>query len=216
MKQFLITLVVIGLLPAAGAGCRNRDKDPPPVPLEHVGLALATDPDTGTLGVTYVFEFDDYLAGMGFIPAGSSQPFPGETWIDAGVPCFDTSAIPTTATIVSAVLVLDVMIAPGVPVSVRVYDLSVDPRTIDPLAPDPLECEQAYNDACSGSIYGEFPVDSSMSAIEVPLDAQAIADLQSAFGSGIFSVGLRAPGATESNLVDVSFANTAYLKIWYR
>jgi hypothetical protein len=210
LKTTVSILVTLCMIFAVCAGCKSKSRSTPLPPGPSVIMNL-TNPD-GVLGVSHWLPDDIYATDEGAVPAGSLDMAGVWTFVQAGVPWFDSSVVPATGTIISIKLVLEVNAAPVDPIIVKVFDLGINPLTIDP--DSSAECEQVFIDACGGSEYGEFTVDSSQSVVEVILDAQAISDLQSAVAGGTgFGIGLRAPAATEANLVNVSFFNTAYLAV---
>lgn len=148
------------------------------------------------------------------ISCGSVQPGPF-IMVDVGTPWFDLSDIPLDSTVVSATLILETDTAPATAIDVEVRDLLTDPNSIN--TGDPSECEAMHNDCTSGNLYGTFQVDDSLLFVEIPLNTQAMEDLQAAVSGGTeFGVGLRAPAADETNIVEVYFHATAVLEIEYR
>lgn len=214
MKPMICLFAALSLVTGVGVGCAKKKSDPvAQVDTETATMQLA-NPDS-VLGISYWVEDDVYAADVGAIPAGSMDMAGIWTLVQTGVPWFDTSVVPATATIVSVKLVLEVNAAPVGAAVVRACDLGLNPLAINP--DDSAECEQVFADACDGNIYAEFAVDSSQSSMQISLGAQALSNLQSALSGGTgFGVGLRVPVATETNLVEVTFLNNAYLVVEYR
>jgi hypothetical protein len=211
VKKAFSGLLVLCLVFAICGGCKSKSRNGPPPASGPTVILELTDPN-GVLGISHWLPDDIYATDDGAIPAGSLDVSGIWTFVQAGVPWFDSSVVPSTDSIVSIKLVLDVNAAPVDPIIVKVFDLGINPLSIDP--DNSAECEQVFIDACGGNEYGEFALDSSRSVVEVTLDAQAVSDLQSAVAGGIgFGIGLRAPAATEANLVNIYFFNTAYLVV---
>lgn len=210
---FLLLLLLLG-------SCRDSDDKITVVTVHYYNRQADLEDPTGVLTINQVVVVgipDSYRDQTGPpISCGSAQPAgPSFTMVQVGTPWFDLSDIPLDSTVVSATLILETDTAPATAIEIEVRDLSTDPNSIT--TSDPIECEAMHNDGTSGNLYATFQVDDSLLFIEVPLDIQGVEDLQTAVSGGLgFGVGLRAPTADETNIVEVYFHATAVLEIEYR
>ena len=193
------------------AGCKGKHSVAPNLKQVDIQLAQGSSDITAInhiVGITYA-------AHTGAPISCGSESLGGQPVVKAGLLWFDLSQVPSNAHIEEVTLVLTVNSAPTSPIEVEAHDLTTNPLTIN--SSDPTECQNAFDDACGGALYATFYVDSSQTVVEVPLNQQAVADIQSALQStGSFGIGLRAPAADSTNFVTISFQMDVYIRLKYR
>ena len=214
MRWSVLVLLLVSLGGfMAWAGCKGKHSVTPNLKQLDIQLVQGTSDVTG---INYIVNFAAYAGHVGPpIPCGSEDLGGGQPILKAGLLWFDMSQVSSNAQVYEATLVLTVNEAPSSGIEVELRDLSVNPMLVNPN--DPTQCQNAYDDACSGKLYATINVDASQTTVEVPLGTDALTDIENAISAGTgFGIGLRAPSADASNIVPVSFKMDVYIRLKYR